>query len=74
MKQIGIMLLVVGGVLMLTGLFFVLGGKVPFPGRLPGDIHYRGDRTSFAFPVTTCILVSIVLTIILNVVMRLFRK
>lgn len=74
MKQIGIALVTLGAGLVLIGLLFVLGGNVPFVGRLPGDIHYRGERTSFSFPVTTCILVSIVLTIAVNVVLRLFRK
>ncbi len=68
--------------LMLGGLIlFLLGGglylatKFGFPlGRLPGDIRIEGESGSFFFPVTTSILVSVVLTIVLNVIVRLWRK
>ena len=68
--------------LMLGGLvLFLLGGglylatKFGFPlGRLPGDIRIEGENGSFYFPVTTSILVSVVLTIVLNVIARLLRK
>ena len=68
--------------LMLGGLIlFLLGGglylatKFGIPlGRLPGDIRIEGENGSFYFPVTTSILVSVVLTIVLNVIMRLFKK
>ncbi|MFO7974640.1 MAG: DUF2905 domain-containing protein [Candidatus Hydrogenedentota bacterium] len=43
-------------------------------GRLPGDIHVEGDRSSFHFPIVTCIVVSIVLTIIVNIVLRFWTK
>jgi hypothetical protein len=67
---------------MLGGLvLFLLGGglylatKFGFPlGRLPGDIRIEGENGSFYFPVTTSILVSVVLTIVLNVIARLLRK
>lgn len=54
----------------------VLGGlllflpKIPFLGRLPGDIFYKGEKFSFYFPLTTSILISILLTLIFS----LFRK
>ena len=68
--------------LMLGGLIlFLLGGglylatKFGIPlGRLPGDIRIEGENGSFYFPVTTLILISIILTIVLNVIVRLLRK
>jgi hypothetical protein len=68
--------------LMLGGLIlFLLGGglylatKFGLPlGRLPGDIRIEGENGSFYFPVTTSILVSVVLTIVLNVIVRLLKK
>lgn len=68
--------------LMLGGLIlFILGGglylatKFGLPlGRLPGDIRIEGENGSFYFPVTTSILVSVVLTTVLNVIVRLLRK
>jgi hypothetical protein len=68
--------------LMLGGLIiFLLGGglylatKFGLPlGRLPGDIRIEGENGSFYFPVTTSILVSVVLTIVLNLIARLLKK
>ncbi len=64
----GIILLLVGGGIYLSARF-----GLPL-GRLPGDIHVEGKNGSFYFPVVTCILLSAVLTVILNIVIRLFRK
>jgi len=61
------------GLLILGGLVW-LAGKVPFLGHLPGDIRIQRDNVSCFFPITTMILVSIVLTVILNLVLRLLRK
>ena len=68
--------LVIGGiVLILIGGGVYLAAKFGFPlGRLPGDIRIEGKNGSFYFPVTTSILVSILLTIVLNVISRLLNK
>ncbi len=63
----GVVLVLVGGVILLLG-------KVGINlGNLPGDIHAEGERSSFHFPVMTCIAVSAVLTLLLNVVIRLWK-
>jgi hypothetical protein len=64
---LGVVLVVVGGLLWLGG---AAGGKIPFLGRLPGDIHVQRDNWSFYFPLTTSILLSIVLTLILAFLSR----
>ena len=64
---LGVVLVVVGGLLWLGG---GVGGKVPFLGRLPGDIHVERGNWSFYFPLTTSILLSIVLTLILAFLSR----
>jgi hypothetical protein len=65
MTDLGKMLLMLGGVIFLVGAALLLAGRFNLPlGRLPGDIAYRGKNTAFYFPVTTCILVSVVLTLI----------
>ena len=64
----GILLFVVGGLVFLASKF-----GIPF-GRLPGDIRIERDGFSFYFPLASSILISVVLTIILNVVMRFLRK
>lgn len=74
MKSIGMLLLIVGCVTAILGMVLLVAPKIPWLGHLPGDIHYRGKNTEFYFPVVTCIVVSIVLTVLLNVVLRLFRR
>ena len=64
---LGIVLIVVGGGLWLAG---AAGARIPFLGRLPGDIHVQRDNWSFYFPLTTSILVSVVLTLILALLSR----
>ena len=64
---LGVVLTVVGGMLWLGD---TVGGKVPFLGRLPGDIHVERGNWSFYFPLTTSILLSIVLTLILSLLSR----
>ncbi|MFP4028049.1 MAG: DUF2905 domain-containing protein [Candidatus Brocadiia bacterium] len=73
-NQLGKLLLIAGGVLMLLGVVFLLGPKIPFIGRLPGDIRIKGDGWSFYFPIITCIVLSVILTLLLNVVIRLVGK
>ena len=68
--------LMLGGILLfLVGGGVYLAAKFGLPlGRLPGDIRIEGENGSFYFPITTSILVSVILTIVLNVIVRLFRK
>jgi hypothetical protein len=68
--DIGRTLLVVGGVLVAAGLLLMLGARVPGLGRLPGDIVYRKGNVAFYFPLVTCILLSVVVTLLL----RIFRR
>ena len=65
MEQLGRTLLIIGGVLVLVGLFLSFGPRLPFRiGRLPLDIHVQRDNFSFYFPLGTSIVISIVLTIV----------
>ena len=65
MTSAGKMLIIAGALLIVLGLLLTLGSKLNLPlGRLPGDIVYRGKNTVFYFPLTTSILVSLVLTLI----------
>ena len=59
------MLIVLGGVLLLAGLLLSLGTRVPWLGRLPGDIVYRKGNFTFYFPLATSLLVSLILTAVL---------
>lgn len=65
MTDLGKILLVLGGVIVLIGVVLLLAGKFNLPlGRLPGDIVYRGKNSVFYFPIVTCILISVVLSLI----------
>jgi hypothetical protein len=64
------LLIVTGVVIALAGTLLLLAGKIPFLGRLPGDIVVRRETWSFYFPLTTCILVSVLLTLLLSVFSR----
>lgn len=67
-------MLVGGLVLAGVGVLLMVGGRLPFRiGRLPGDISYHGRSGSFYFPVVTCILLSVALTLILWIV-NVFRR
>ena len=66
MADLGKALLVLGGVIFLAGAVLLLAGKLHLPlGRLPGDIVYRGKNSVFYFPIVTCILISVVLSLIM---------
>ena len=61
-------------VLAVAGCFLAFSGKLPFRlGRLPGDISYKGEHSSFYFPIVTCILLSLALTLIMWIV-NYFRR
>lgn len=74
MRDLGKLLLGFGALMVLLGLILLvagnLSGKVPWLGRLPGDIHIQRGNWSFYFPLATCLVISIVLTLLFS----LFRR
>jgi len=70
MPAIGKMFVILGVVLIVIGLGFMFGDKIPYIGRLPGDISIKRENFSFYFPITTSIIISIILTILFSI----FRK
>jgi len=72
--NLGKAIIVLGAVLIAVGLLLVLLGRTGLPvGRLPGDIIYRRRNFSFYFPLTTSILLSIVLSLVLYFLSRMHR-
>jgi hypothetical protein len=67
---LGKMLILLGVFIILVGLFLLFGEKIPWVGRLPGDIIIRKKNFTFYFPIVTSIIISIVLTLLF----ALFRK
>lgn len=68
--DLGRALLLVGGVLVAVGLLLTLGARLPGGGRLPGDIVYRKGNFTFYFPLVTCIVLSVVVTLLLRIFKR----
>ncbi|MGE5139997.1 MAG: DUF2905 domain-containing protein [Rudaea sp.] len=73
MQDIGKLLIVAGLGIVLLGAILLLAGKVPFLGRLPGDFTFSSGSVSCFFPLATMIILSLILTVIVNVIARLFR-
>jgi len=69
-ESIGKSLIFFGIVLIVIGALFVVFGKVPWFGRLPGDIIIKREGFTFYFPIATMILLSILLTILFNIIGR----
>lgn len=75
MENIARYLIIGGIVLFLIGAGIYLATKFGIPlGRLPGDIRMEGENGSFYFPLTTSILVSVILTILVNLIARFWGK
>lgn len=60
--ELGKLLIIVGIVTVIVGIFVATNTKIPFLGKLPGDIRIEKENFSFCFPVTTCIVISIILS------------
>jgi hypothetical protein len=74
MNELGRAILILGVVLVVIGGAILLLGRTGVPiGRLPGDITYRGKNTTIYFPIVTCIIISLVLTVISWIVQH-FRQ
>ena len=65
MGDLGKSIIFIGIVLIIIGILMTVAGKIPGFGKLPGDIFIKKENFSFYFPLTTCILLSIVLSAIM---------
>ncbi|HZT07675.1 MAG TPA: DUF2905 domain-containing protein [Chloroflexota bacterium] len=72
--DLGRVLIIAGGLLVLIGVAIVLAPRIPFLGRLPGDILFQRDGVTIAIPLATSILLSLVLTVLLNLLARIFNR
>ena len=74
MADLGKVLIVLGAVIVVVGVVVLAASRANLPiGRLPGDILYRGKNTTFYFPIVTCIVLSVVLSLIFWIVSRFQR-
>jgi hypothetical protein len=66
LRDLGRLLLILGAAIAIVGALLYFGARLPFRlGRLPGDIIRRGEHTTFYFPIVSCLIISIVLSLIL---------
>jgi hypothetical protein len=70
MSDFGRLLILFGVVLIAVGALLRLAGNLPWVGKLPGDIYYKGDHVTFYFPLATCVVISVVLSLLFY----LFRR
>jgi DUF2905 family protein len=74
LREIGKTLSVIGAVLVGVGALLLFGARLPYRiGRLPGDIVIQGRNGSFYFPIVTCIIVSLLFTLLMWI-LNLFRR
>lgn len=64
MQHLGRLLIIFGGVIVIAGVLMMLAGKLPWVGRLPGDIVLHRKNFTFYFPLATSILISLLLTLL----------
>ena len=74
MAGIGRLLILLGVVFLVVGGVLLVAGKIPFPGRLPGDIHVKRENFEVHFPLATCVLLSLVLSGLLWLISRFWRR
>ena len=70
MAGLGKTLIILGIVLVFAGVLVSLSDRLPWVGHLPGDIHIERERFSFHFPLTTCIIISIVISLVAYLLKR----
>jgi hypothetical protein len=70
LESLGRGLLILGLIIAVIGVGLLLLPKIPWIGKLPGDIFYKGEKFSFYFPLTTSIILSLLLTLLFSI----FRK
>ncbi len=74
LENAGRLLVIVGLVVVAAGLLFLLAGRVPFLGRLPGDLHWERGNVHVYAPLATGLLLSVVLSVLLTVVTNALNR
>ena len=74
MIGIGKILIIVGCIIVILGLLLVFHPHIPYFGKLPGDITIKKNSFTLFFPVVSFLLISIILTIVINIIMRILNK
>lgn len=70
MTDMGRLLMIAGALLFIVGCLLIFAGKVPWIGKLPGDIYIKRDGFTFYFPLATSLLISLLLTLVFWLIRR----
>lgn len=68
--NLGKIIIIVGLIVTVLGISILFAPKIPFIGRLPGDFYLKRGNFSFYFPLATSIILSVILTLLLNFILR----
>ena len=74
LEPFGKILIIVGVFIVVLGILLVFWGKIPFLDRLPGDLFLQKGNLRIIFPIATCLIISAMLTIVVNIIIRLLGK
>jgi len=72
-EGIGKIIIIAGVIMVVLGLILAFGSHIPFLGKLPGDILIKKNGISFYFPVVIFLLLSVILTLIINFILRFIK-
>ncbi|MCF8010728.1 MAG: DUF2905 domain-containing protein [Clostridiales bacterium] len=70
LNSIGKSIVIIGLILVLLGGIIMVGGKIGFIGKLPGDMYFEKGNVKFYFPLVTMLLLSFIITVIVNLIFR----
>ena len=73
LSSLGKLLVIAGLVAVAAGIVLILGPKIPWLGRLPGDVVVRREGFTLFFPLASMIIISVLLTLLVNLFFRLFK-
>lgn len=74
MESLGKILVIFGVIIVIVGVILMFFDKIPVIGKLPGDIKIEKDNFKFYFPITTCIIISIIVNLVLFLISYLTKK
>lgn len=74
MTDLGRILIILGALLIILGILLIFGFNFSFLGKLPGDIYIKKGNFRFYFPIITALLISLFLTLVLNLIFRLIKR
>jgi len=71
--QLAKIIIFAGSLLILIGILFLFGSKIPYFGKLPGDIYIKRGNFTFYAPITSLLIISIILSIIVSIIFKIFK-